>query len=450
MAALVAADTLGERGERVRLLLPGRGVGGGFAALRRDGRTLELGVRLLELSYEGDAALVPPLEDYRPGGHRPYVRRIRAWMQELVGRRLVEAGRPAMVLEGAERADDILFTVDLAPLRGMLGPRVADTMAAEVQARLAAGSGDAGVLAADRAAQLDGLTLEQASLANHGEGFHRRVIAPLCDKVVDGGAGAVLASLRRKAWAPLFHPRTLLQALRGEPLGFRGARPFHTVAGDGCGAIVDALLTRIRARDGVTVEVAGALTSVRPAGAATALGFANGREVVTERPVLGAGAAELFAAAGIGYHPARARTVLAWLEVAERDTIDLPHLVHVLDPVNPVLRVSTSGSAPPGRRVLCVELRHDLDAAAIVAAATGGLRDAGLVVKDAALEPITGAARPTFPAPSPANRRAFAAARAAFADRELDVAVVGGALGPAADSLNEQIVQGLLVGAAAA
>jgi len=450
MAALVAADTLGARGRRVRLLLPERGVGGGFAALHRDGRTLELGVRLLELSYEGDDAPVPPLSAYRPGGHRPYVRRIRAWVQELVGDRLVAVDRPAMVLDGARRADDILFTVDLTTLRDTLGDHDADVMAAEVAARLAAGAGDAGVLAPDRAAQLERLTLEEASVANHGERFHRRVIAPLCDKVVDGGASAVLAPLRRKVWAPLFHPRTLLEALRGEPLGFRGRRTFHTVAGDGCSTVVDALLERIRARSGTTVETAGALTGVARDGGRTLLRFSGGLEVAATRPVLGAGAVELFAAAGVPYAPERARTVLAWVEVDERDAPGLPHLVHVLDPANPVLRVSTSGAAPAGRRVLCVELRHDLGDDEILAAADRGLRDAGLVVKDAAVRPITGAARPTFPAPSPANGAAFAAAWDAFAARRLDVAVVGGALGMLAESLNEQIVQGLSLGDTAA
>src|SRR4051812_27481104 len=221
MAALVAADAIAAQGRPVRLLVPERGVGGGFAALRRDGRTLELGVRLLELDFEDTAPDGPPLEHYTAGvtTARPWARLIRDWVRELAGDRLREIGRPAMVLDG-RLIDDVLFTVDLSALPRALSATEREQMRAEVSATLAATREDAGVLASRHHARFADMTLQEASLANHGATFHQRIIAPLCDKVIAGGAGAVSAPLRRKVWAPLFHPRTLAQALAGEPIGF--------------------------------------------------------------------------------------------------------------------------------------------------------------------------------------------------------------------------------------
>lgn len=451
VAALVAADSLAAAGRPVRLVLPQRGIGGGFAAIRHDGRTLELGVRLLELSYEDDGAAVPPLEAYRPGigGHRPYARLVRRWVSELLGDRLVAVAAPKMVLDD-RLVDDILFTVDLSSLPGTLSAHERSAMAAEVDAALEADGRDAGVLDPAAADELAHMTLHEASLANHGTRFHARVIAPLCDKVLPGGAHRVLAPLRRQAWAPVFHPRTLLQALRGEQPVFRPHRTFESVTPDGCVGVVDALLARLRVRSQVAIEQRPALTGIAPADRGVALRFADGQELVVERPVLGPTAGELFAAASIDYAPERVRTALAWLEADAGDCAAFGSLVHVLTPGNPVLRVSTGGGgATPGRRLLCVELRHDVAYDLLERCAIDGLTNAGLLREDAPVTTVLTAARPTFVVPSGATRTAFDRAHDAFINRLPDVEVVGAGLGLGADSLNEQIVQGLRMGATA-
>jgi hypothetical protein len=449
VAALVAADTLAAAGRPVRLILPDRGVGGGFAAIRREGRTLELGVRLLELSYEDDGAPIPALADYVPGigGHRPYARLVREWVLDLLGDRVVPVAAPKMVFDG-RLVDDILFTVDLSSLPAMLPPAEREAMAAEVSSTLDATGRDAGVLDPALSGALAQMTLQEGSVANHGPRFHARVIAPLCDKVLHGGASRVLAPLRRQAWAPIFHPRTLLQALRGERPGFRPRRTFESVSPDGCVGLVDALVERIEARPQVAVEHRGALTGLAAHGSGVTLRFAGGDEIVVERPVLGTTPGELFTAAGIQYAPEKVRTALAWLEADPDDCSAIESLVHVLMPENPVLRVSTGGrAATTDHRLLCVELRHDVADDALAGAATDGLTAAGLLREGAAVTSVMAAARPTFVAPTAATRDDFERARSAFADLGLDVEVLGGGLGLGADQLNEQIIQGLRTGA---
>jgi hypothetical protein len=290
------------------------------------------------------------------------------------------------------------------------------------------------------------MTLQEASLANHGPTFHERIIAPLCDKVIAGGARAVSAPLRRKVWAPLFHPRTLAQALAGEPIAFRPSRPLHTVGPDGCGGLVDALLERLRARPSATVETAGTLERVTAEGAdgTVELTFSGRAPVSARRPVLALSAEALFAAAGIPYAVQKVTTAIAWLEVDAAEAAGVPELVHVLDPANPVLRVSRGGGgAAPGRALLTVELRHDSDPDALDATAAAGLVAAGLIAESTSAAAVMVARRPTFPVPDAATIAAFRAARADFDARALDVELAGGGLDVTADTLNDQVLQGL-------
>jgi len=440
VSGLVAADALARAGRDVRLLLPARGVGGGFLPMRRDGRRLELGVRALELGYEDDAP-APPLDRYAPGvgGHRPYTTLIRDWVRQLVGDRLRDLEAPQMVVDGT-RHDDIYFTVDLTGLPAILGPqRTAEVAREAAAARLA--HGDDGVLP-----DPGELTLEQASLTNHGPTLHEALIAPIADKFLADGAARTLAMLRRKVWMPLFWPRTVVEACTAAGPAFRPARRFETVGDDGAGAVVEALLDRLRATPRVSIEQCGPLTgarAVRDARGDTAvdLDIADRGTLRASRPVLATAPRELFGAAGHPYAPERARSVIAWLE-AEIDAP--PALTHVVDPANPVVRLSDSGPGSDGRtRVLCVELRHDLAPETIIDAARVGLVDAGLLDAATPLTPVFSGALETFDAPTAATRDAHAAALQHLNAAGLDALVVGGATAPGADAFNEQVVAGL-------
>ncbi|HYF25994.1 MAG TPA: NAD(P)-binding protein [Baekduia sp.] len=436
IAGLVAADALTRAGRDVRLVLPERGVGGGFLPLERDGRRLELGVRVLELGYEDDGAPAS-LAGYVPGfgAHRAHTRRVADLVRDAVGEeRLVDLPAPTMVVDGRAHPD-VYFTVDLTGLPAILGAARTAAVAREA-ARAREAWGDAGLLAGD----LGDMTLEAASLANHGPTLHAALIAPPAEKFLRDGARRTLAAWRRKVWMPLFWPRTLAEACTGAP-AFRGSRRFTTVAGAGPGEVVRALLERVRRSPHATVETAGAVTALHADGALEIDGLGTLRP---ERPILACAPKELFAAAGTTYDVERARSVIAWVEVDEDDLLLDPSLLHVVDPGNPVARVSEGSSSPhPGRRLLTVELRHDLEAEAIDDAAAHGLRDAGVLVHEARVTPVFRGAMPTFDAPTRETRDALQAARAHVEALGLDATVVGGAAGAGADSFNEQVVAGL-------
>jgi hypothetical protein len=453
-AALVCADALGAAGVPVRWLAPERGIGRGFAPIPRDGRTLQLGVRLLELGYEDDPT-PPPLDRYEPSasGHRPYARLIRAWTEDLVGARLLAIALARVVLDGALR-DDYLFTVDLTGLAAALpAPERAEiaAQAAEAEERLGA-AGLLAVPAGDRATggagssagdPLGDRTLADASLANHGPAFHARLIEPLADKLVPGGAQTILAAWRRKAWLPLFWPRTVREAFAGEPPAFAPRRTFHELEPGGVGGLIDALEQRIAGHASVERIAVGTLASVERANCHVRLAFDGGHVEDALEPALGVPAAELHQAAGIDASVDRVRTVIAWIEADAQALPDGLDLVHVLDTDNPVARVSSGSTTPdPARRLLAVELRHDQPEETAAHDAITGLHAAGLL-KGGDPQPIHQGAMATLPIPSAHTRARLHAANAQLHARDLPAHLLGGALEPGADSLNEQIVQGL-------
>jgi len=451
IAALVAADAAARAGEPVDLFLPERGVGGGFLPIVVDGIRLELGVRLLELSYGREEAVSapPPLAAYEPGpsGHRPYVAVVRRFLTGLLAPDLVEVDRPRMWVNGA-LVPDIYFTVDLSGLRAAITGSQADAIAAETRRILDETGNPAGVLGGPNPPDLWAMSFEDASLANHGPTFHRLLIESICSKIQDGGSSAVLAALRRKVWMPAFHPQTVWEAAAGRPLGFVPDRPFHTVAGGGTGEVVNRLLARLEASALVTITPVKGLAGVRAAGTRTALTFEDRPEPVSAvHPVLGFSPEQLFPAADVAYASERLPLNFCWVIVDEADVLEVPSMTFVVDPELPAYRVNSGGEAgPAGWQLFSVELSHDVEAGAVEAAARQTLEAIGLVKPHGALRVVHKIRAPAFTAPSAANLSAFRDASESFNRLGIDAEIVGGAAAFGADSLNEQIVQGLKAG----
>jgi hypothetical protein len=443
VAALVAADALAKRGVDVRLLVPERGIGGSFAKTVVDGRSLELGVRLLELSFE-DSHASPPLSEYQPGpiGHRPFIKIIAGWVDELLGQRLIPVTRPEMLF-GGRIVDDLYFTTDASALRAALTPHQLAVIAAEANACAARSGSAAGLLDPARGADLAVASFEEASRANHGDTLHELFMAPVADKLVGARAADVLATHRRKVWLPLFWPETIAQATSGAELTFNADRPFHTVSGGGTGELVSQLRRRLSDR-GVRVETAGSLTELRPRrDGVTELVFAGIGAVEAVRPILGVSAEELFASVGAAYRPERATSVLGWIEADEADVRHCPSLLNIVDPDSAGIRISTGGQGRAGRRLFTVELRHDVAAVDIAATAENCLRASGLVTDSAELTIVKTLSVPSFPLPTRANATAFDRARSVWLEHGAALDIIGAGVNFGGDALSEQIIQGL-------
>jgi hypothetical protein len=449
VAALAAADALSARGREVRLLLPRRGVGGGFTAVERGGRRLELGMRVLELRYEGTTT-APPLDRYRPegDGHRPFVGLVEAWVRELVGaERIVEIDTPASFV-GGRLGPEVLLTSDLRGATELGGGDQARRIAAEAAAAVTA-HGAAGWLSVEERHRLCDVSLDEASLHQHGRTFHELLVAPLVGKIRPGGGAGVPAALRRKLWIPLFWPRTVAEVFSGEAPGFVPDRPLTVVRPGGMGPVVEALRARLRSPQ-VEVVPYDAVTAVEREGGRTRITLSDGRVEVADRPILGLGAGDLFGALGIPFAPGRVRSVLAWVGVREDDVLRLPGYVHVVDPDVPAYRITPGElDAATGIRVLCVELSCDVPEDLAAQRAREALERVGIVGEEAPMQDLGVFAGPTFTDPTADTVERHGRAVARLHELGLRASVVGGAQAFGFDSFNEQVIQGLQAAAAA-
>ncbi|WP_157519219.1 hypothetical protein [Modestobacter sp. Leaf380] len=430
----------------MRLLLPRTGVGGGFMPRQRGGRSLELGLRALELDYEGTTA--PPLASYRvrDGGHRPFVSMIDAWVRDLVPPDALVELPPARMFLAGRSVPEAFISSDLTGAHRWVPGAVAHRVAAEAAARVADG-GAAGWLAPSASAQLAGADLETASIHQHGPTFHRLLMEPFLAKLRPAGGRDVAAELRRKLWVPLFWPVTVAEAFGGERPAFRPHRPAVVVReGGGIGPVVVALLARLRRR-GVHVHQHDGVRALAPSGSAVAITLADGTDLLATRPVLALSAGELFGALDIDYRPARVRSVIAWVAAREDDVRETPGFVHVVDADVPAYRVTPAPADDSGTRVFCVELAHDVAEGAAAEVAAAVVTRLGLVREGTQLVDVAVFAGPTFADPTADTLRAHRAAAEQLAGLELPAAVLGGALAFGSDTFNEQVVQGLHVAA---
>lgn len=449
IAALVAADTAATRCERVDLYLPERGVGGGFQPLVVDDRRLDLGVRLLELSYGDESATsnFPQLAQYRPGpaGHRPFIGWVRRYLHALLDPDLVEVDRPRMFVNGRS-APDIYFTVDLRALSSILSEDQATQIARDAR-RIIDDVGPAGLLDDSFSQELWKISLEEASVRNHGAMFHRSFIEPVCRKIDPHGSAAVVAALRRKVWMPLFHPQTLWEAVTGRPVKFVPERPFHTVAKGGTGEVVTRLLKRVQSSPNVHTVRVGRVAGVRATKEGIRIDFGDSvPPAICARPIIGLPPEQLFNAAGVAYAPARLPLSISWVSVPEDDLFALPSVTFVVDPDLPAYRVNNNGNDRDGAHLVSLELSHDCRVEDGEYAARRTLEAIGVLRHGGQMKLIHKVQAPAFTAPTAKNLLAFEEAIDRFNRLQLDAEIIGGASAFGADSLNEQVIQGLRAG----
>ncbi|MPQ98611.1 hypothetical protein GB931_11910 [Modestobacter sp. I12A-02628] len=443
VAALVAADALAATGRPVRLSLPRKGVGGGFMPVERDGHVLELGMRVLELGYEGVGAS-PPLAEYRADGdgHRPFVGLVDAWVRDLVGAGAVVPVDPPASFAAGRTGPEFLLGSDVRNAVELVDTDTArdiSTQAAEV-VRV---HGDAGLLQDGERARLWRTDFDTASVHQHGSLFHEQLLAPFLHKVRPTGGSDLVAALRRKLWLPLFWPRTVAEAFAGRPVQFVPDRPLSVVGAGGMGSVVRALLARLETA-GVDVVRYDAVDRVERGRGTVRISFSDGRVEEAVRPVLGLAAGELLAATGIVYEPSRVHSVLTWLLAHEDDIRHLPGFLHVLDPEVAAYRVTPGErDARLGTRVLCVELAHHVEKADAAGTARTVLEQVGMVAGGADLRELGVFSGPTFTDPTADSLERFEEAVGRLRALELDAVLVGGVRAFGVDAFNDQVVQGL-------
>jgi hypothetical protein len=443
VAALAAADALARAGRPVVLYAPRQGYGAGFSPLQVGGRTLPLGFRVLELVVDADHPRpAPPITDYRVGvgAHREWLGMLDEWFAELIGAELRELAPFRMWAQG-RLADDIYYATDVTPIVTVLSPEQREAIRREVS-HLQAVGGPAGLLADPSAPWLWTVDLPALSLANHGPTFHELFIESVCRKITAGLGVDVPGVLRRKMWTPVFWPETLAAVLDGHDPRWRPThRRFHDWGGRD---VVSALGARLSESSSASVVSVDRLARVTVEGDTTVVCFGDGTVVRSVEPILALGPQDLFNAAGASYRPERLTSVLAWLEVAERDLVEQPGCVMVADSDVDVLRISFGGTTPAcGHRLVTIELAHDVAAADAPRIAASAVERMGLVTPGATVDVIHTQAGTTLTAPTRENHRRYLEAQDRLFELGSRAHVIAGSASFGADSLNEQVTHAL-------
>jgi hypothetical protein len=220
VAALVATERLMAAGVAVRRTPSGKA--NGFAGrVLPDGRTVDVGFRNLELSYGEECGVVPPLSDFRPGsqhGHRPWMSLIAGYVTSLI---TFDPQIERVAVRGQLSAEDPFLSGDPTSVWELLDADETEEAIWQIERVIASG-----VRGFD--------TFAEQARENCGVTIFDALIWPLLHKIT--GWTEVPARQHRKVWLPLWQPRSVLDALRGEP-SYRPERPMYF----GCGALVEAL-----------------------------------------------------------------------------------------------------------------------------------------------------------------------------------------------------------------
>ncbi len=432
IASLAAALQAARRGHHVSLYVDPRRIGGSFSGIRKGDRTLDLGCRLLELDYEASPARPISAFDPEHDNHRPFIAAVASFIDGVLQGDIRSACEPEMLIAG-HRTRCVLMTVDLSDLPAALS--VQDQAVVRQQVRHI-------LEAAPAVASKPRQTLRAASLAQHGPRLHELLIEAVCAKQ-HVAWDTVLAADRRKLWAALFEPRTVLEAFSGGPIGFRPHRPFATTRSGTLNSFVSRLYQAVLERDQILVVPAGPMQKLSCHRSGMTEFTFDGLSITapSRQCVIGESPDQVFNAAGHVYQPERMTSSIVWVDVAEHG-LDRPlSTLTVCDPEVPALRISDVG-ATDGEHCLAVEFGHRPPCPDIAVAA---LRQAGVVRSGAAVELVHQVTGKAQIAPTPENRRKFEDARTCLSG--FQGVLLGGLRRFLFDGLNDQITEALFFGA---
>lgn len=442
LAMLVAAIELAKRGRSLTLLADKRPLGGHFAGIEIEGHHFDIGMVMLEMHESSGGAA--DLRSYNPSLRNDWTRFgdiAGKWLGQQVELRRVPT--PACLFE-RRVVPDFLISNRLDALDG-----------AHVQPPNTLPKSDPRHPSNKNVASAyDHLSYGEAAALNHGVALHARYIEPFVRKLTGGSSADFLARYHRAVWVPLFYPETLERALRGQPTGLT-EYPFWTTSEGFVGQLVRTLREQLASFPSVRVDAQPLISLQRDGGlwhAAVeggevhcgeqlALGFTTERahallQVATEAPGPAASVAVLFASVRAD----AIRSTQGCLMVLDEDQAAFrltdQDALAGLDTEHHRVTIE----AAPGR--LAVKY-PGLDAADALRQELALLM--GTTADDAVRVLKCISAQNAVPLPTADAVARLDASRAALAEAAPAAMLTGNLLGYGVASLNDQLIQGLVV-----
>lgn len=457
LAVLVAAQSLAERGRQVTVVSPAPGWGGHFASLEVGEYWFDAGMIL----YEFSAFNTEPAPDVLTydADVRNDCGRFTSVVREFVERRIttVPTPVPQMMFRGRVYPDLIIGN-RLDALRSMAP---SDQRQIQRDLHAAGARRDPAFHASRKTAgpEFERADFASVSVANHGRAFHDWFLEPLCRKILGVSTADILARYHRVGWLPLYYPETLLSQFGPDPERLP-ATQFHYPAAGTAGALARALAAEVERHPNVRL-LRSAMTEVR-ARPPFVLRLKDGSSIDAMELVWGLDASTLIALVAPAMPPphySRGSIGLCFIAIpSDRVQVEISTLF-VIDPDCAVYRVTDqdgcAGSGATVRRLVVefdareIERRGLRDPAAQQEAVVSELAERGVIDSPTSvLYCSMRSMKNVLMVPNRGNRDLFDDQRAWVARQCPDVRLVGPAAGFFAASMNDQIVQGLKVGAA--
>ena len=444
IGCLVAALSAAEAGARVTLLAPKHGIGSGFASLKQGDFRLDVGCRRFDLTND---PTISSLDDYHPGMRtRPFANHYREFLEDNLGMDLVATTMPRASYDG-RLVPDFITSLDLTSLADILSDEDLTRVKLETDAILSATTPSPLTLGLGSWPDLSCATFEEASIANHGPTFHARLIEPFAKKIYADGWTTMPADLAAKIWTPLFFPRTINQGCHQEIDRDRQAITYFYPASGYFGEFVNKLISKIKKTKNIHTVACTSLVSLERTGMSYIAEFSDASTYRWDSPfVLGTSVEKYCALANQQIDAETLSLAVVWIEIDEDDILEDPAMINVFDGDTSISRISVGGvGGAAGHRILSLEMTGGSDECD-EASASAILTRMGILRPGANIQLIRREPDLKIVAPSAINRRHLQAARATLLDKGIDPVLVGTLNNMKADTLCDQVLQGLQIG----
>lgn len=465
LAVLVAAAERAQQGLPTRIISPGGPWGGYFAGVNAGGRLWDAGMVLYEFTSFRDTGAPPALNTYEATRRNDIGRFCRVVHEHVSQHQRTQVVSTPLMHLGGRWLPDLMLSNQLDALQAL-----------PARQRLAQGLRQQGWPDADADLQrwhprhkqqwaADGtddqgqpLTFDQVSRRVHGEALHDAVMVPFIRKVMNQDDSGLAALYHRMTWLPLFWPETTLSWLEGEGQALPPTL-FHQPVDEPVAALCQRLVALLNASPLVRID-SGALPHVRRTRAGFELTLPQGLPEHTDRLGWALTPRQGLQACGLPvdeFHEDRLPVSLMFLRMAAQDVLHLPSVLHCPDAGTGAYRVSSAVSTPQARRDGLVDLvveanPHHFEAvhgvgaddARTVAAACHDLHAMGVLQAHATprfskVMRLAGA----LPLPTHRSLHHYQHEHATLRQACPGIELMGPSAGPFANSLSEQIVQGL-------
>ena len=275
LSLMVAATRLARNGAEIAIVNPTKNWGGHFSTFMANGVPFDPGMVLYEFtSFNSESG------EADPATYNPAIRndagRFCANVHHFVDsyQPTHEIPTPRMYIDG-DVLDDLLIANALSSLRELQFSQQCESDLRHLVHPAALHASQK-----QRSEAFKHIDYESASLANHGETFHARLIEPFCRKLLNISTRDILALYHRVAWLPLFYPETLLSYLHGTPQALPPT-VFSYPIGERLGELAHKLKDEIERNERITIIQERPVSVNTDARHETVLTLGNGDTIAT-------------------------------------------------------------------------------------------------------------------------------------------------------------------------